>query len=146
MGLKLSHVLGGVLELLGTNSASSRTITFPDKDMTVAGTNDVIGVGQTWVDAGASDVDGQGARVLATDYTNDTGKPIMLLTNYTYGATATALVLTITEGVTVTIQQISGNSTYITQPQFSVVIPNGATYSISRTTANGTMTNWHELR
>ena len=40
MGLKLSHVLGGVLELLGTNSASSRTITFPDKDMTVAGTND----------------------------------------------------------------------------------------------------------
>ena len=98
MGLKLSHVLGGVLELLGTNSASPRTITFPDKDMTVAGTNDVIGVNQTvqsaeLTDTGATFTDGTPSfRSNGVTYTNDSDKAIYVYlrvhlstTSYTIG-------------------------------------------------------------
>ena len=132
MGLKLSHVLGGVLELLGTNSASSRTITFPDKDMTVAGTNDVIGVGQTWQDLTAS-------RALATLYTNDTGKPIQISVYNPYDAVSKTLTLTV-DGIIIIKSNIviTGNKS----THASAIIPNGSTYQVD----GATLEMWAELR
>lgn len=95
-----------------------------------------LGHGQTYNDVTAS-------RAFGTTYYNTSGKPILVVTNYTYAATADQLTFTVNG---VAVQKVSGNSTYVAQPQFAVVVPPGASYSISRGTANGAMTNWFELR
>lgn len=142
MGLKLSHVLGGVLELLGTNSASSRTITFPDKDMTVAGTNDVIGVNQTWQDGLASDLDGQGIRAATTVYTNNSGKPIQLaITVYNANAQIQDLYINAKR-----IARAYGGAPQVDYSTWCPIIPAGDTYNITIVTAGGTILEWMELR
>ena len=134
MGLKLSHVLGGVLELLGTNSASSRTITFPDKDMTVAGTNDIIGGTQTLQDLTAS-------RVIVTDtYTNTTGRPICVYIQVSLSANAVIQIFV--DGIVV---NSSESGTAVTGGVFAV-IPDGVEYYARGSINTVTLTSWKELR
>lgn len=133
MGLKLSHVLGGVLELLGTNSATSRTITFPDKDMTVAGTNDVIGVNQTYQNLTASR-----AFSATPDYTNNTGKPIAVSVWSLYGASHTM------SGFVDGEEVIQFHNGYNTGTNVYFIVPNGSTYNV--TVTGSTLEKWVELR
>ena len=100
--------------------------------------SEFFGVDQTWQDVTAS-------RVNSTTYTNSTGKPIMV---HISGGTNSS-----TQGVSrITINGVicSGGSTSM-QTVYdiqwfsdSIIIPNGATYSISFYFA--TTARWFELR
>ena len=92
----------------------------------------VIGIGQTWQDLGAS-------RSINITYTNTTGKPIqILLSRLGSGAFRTDTLLI--DGV-VAIEQVANANT--TGMFFSAIIPNGSTYRINAINA---YPKWFELR
>jgi len=100
-----------------------------------------FGVGQTWQNLTAS-------RVLATTYTNSSGKPIMVSVT---GLAATAGNAT---GIVFTVAGLGvySDNRFTTNNPFQVagttVVPNGATYSVALTENGGTptLTYWYELR
>jgi len=100
-----------------------------------------LGVGQTWQDMSAQ-------RVLGTQDTNNTGKPIMIAVHYNVGGTASYAhlygyvdnVLIATEG--------SGGGAYAQNALLTLIIPNGSRYKVTKLTGTGgkqTLT-WWELR
>lgn len=97
-----------------------------------------IGVGQRWQDVTAS-------RALATNYTNTTGRPIMV----SYQAYFTGL-----NDISISVDDISVNYTRVPDAQASsgwgactAIVPPGGTYSVQKTTANSHITpRWVELR
>jgi hypothetical protein len=97
-----------------------------------------IGNGQTWQDV-------TGSRALGTTYTNNTGKPIMVVvTNYNGGANGVFLQITV-GGVQILNNggwPGGGNPMYATG---SVIVPNGVTYSASNSGGGG-LNRWVELR
>ena len=104
---------------------------------TVAAGNDarfglMIGVGQSWVNVTSS-------RAAKTTYTNDTGKPILVLVS-TY-ATKSSGANFIIDGVVVSL--IGGSESAIVRP-LSVIVPAGSTYSIDNDI--GATRVWSELR
>lgn len=104
---------------------------------TVAAGNDarfglMIGVGQSWVNVTSS-------RAAKTTYTNDTGKPILVLVS-TY-AIKTSGANFIVDGVVVSL--IGGSDAAIVRP-LSVIVPAGSTYRIDDDI--GTTRVWSELR
>ena len=96
------------------------------------GDGDGIGVGQTWTDVTAS-------RVAGTTYTNSTGRPIQVLFTC---ITGTANVSGTIAGISVLIGIGAGTS--YNASTFSVVVPNGITYSVSSFGAGSQ--KWLELR
>jgi len=96
-----------------------------------------LGQGQTWQDV-------TGSRVADTTYTNSTGKPITVTVSITNGATTGSYMSFTIAGVTL----IGYSSTYASGTNIgnclSVIIPNGATYSLVLTSAS--LFKWHELR
>lgn len=112
---------------------ADRTITIPDKSMTLAGEDVVIGVGQTWQDVTAS-------RALGTTYTNSTEKPIEILVSINSGTSGRVdLILNSGSGSPV----INGTGLYCT---ISVVIPSGDTYRLNAITGSPSILLWQELR
>ena len=101
----------------------------------------VIGVGQTWQNVTAS-------RALATTYTNNTGKPILVnVVQYNGGANGVFITL-IVDGVIVNRDggwPGGGNPMYA---NVSGIVPNGSTYRAEATGGNatGSLNNWSELR
>jgi len=97
-----------------------------------------IGNGQTWQDV-------TGSRALGTTYTNNTGKPIMVVvTNYNGGANGVFLQITV-GGVQILNNggwPGGGNPMYATG---TVIVPNGVTYSASNSGGGG-LNKWVELR
>lgn len=114
---------------------SGNTITVPALAGTMALTNQVIGIGQTWQDVTAS-------RTAGTTYTNSTGKPIMVVGKLTSSSSAIAQVTV--DGI---IVPGSANCTITSQwMSASAIVPNGSTYIYGVNTGTPTLISAVELR
>jgi hypothetical protein len=91
----------------------------------------VVGANQTWQDVSAS-------RASAVNYTNSTGKPIMV--NIVTNPTTTTVSLTV-DGVTVAVS-LNTPDTVATRDNLSAMVPNGSVYRLSA----GVFEEWAELR
>ena len=100
---------------------------------TVATTNQVIGVGQTWQAV---------SRAIGTTYTNSTGKPIMVAITFTCSQNNTVQGLTINGVIVYTI----GSSVATYGSGFSLIVPDGATYVTATNGGTLTLVTWAELR
>lgn len=94
-----------------------------------------IGTGQTWQNVKAS-------RTWNTDYTNTTGKPILV--NVSAGSTSTNSALNaFVDGVQVSYQLITvGYSSGVC----SMIVPNNSVYKVTRATGSEAIEIWAELR
>lgn len=108
-----------------TSISGTSGITFPNASTSTVGG---LGDGQTYQDVSAS-------RSSGTTYTNSTGKPIFVFIYVTNNVTTTVVV-----GGT-TIRNASATSTN----QFSFIVPNGQTYTVTFSAGAGTIL-WTELR
>ena len=125
----ISGDAGGAITLSAPASAGSTTQTLQAVTGTVALTGDVIGVGQTWQAV---------TRVRLTTYTNSTGRPIMILVNSTQVSSGTArFEVNGLQIVDINLSSIGETVCY------SVIIPAGATYTI---TGTATVRSAFELR
>lgn len=98
-------------------------------------TNDVIGIGQTWQDL-------SGSRSVASNYTNSTGKPIMIMV--TIGAVSGNVDLDLTiAGILVSTQRATASSA---SPQVTVsaIIPDGVIYRVE-VGSGDSIVEWWEL-
>jgi hypothetical protein len=95
-----------------------------------------LGVGQTWTNVTAS-------RAIATQYTNTTGKPILVVISCT-GNGANGLFGAMVDGNTIMYSPSTASSGYWTSVSF--VVPNGSTYNTNQQGANVTLGIWWELR
>jgi len=95
-----------------------------------------LGVGQTWTNVTAS-------RAIATQYTNTTGKPILVVISCT-GNGANGLFGAMVDGSTIMYSPSTASSGYWTSVSF--VVPNGSTYNTNQQGANVTLGLWWELR
>jgi hypothetical protein len=94
-----------------------------------------IGVGQTWQDV-------TGSRAANTNYTNSTGKPIMVVVStYGFGNINVTIQLNV-DGIMVG-RDASWEAGGQLGGSVSAIVPNGSSYSV--TNLNGTLT-WAELR
>lgn len=124
-----------VLQYLGLGDAAKLNV--GTTAGTVAAGNDarfglMIGVGQSWVNVTSS-------RASKTTYTNDTGKPIMVVVSAN-GSLADANF--IVDGVAVALIGYHPSAT-IVRP-VSAIVPAGSTYRVSNTIGSPYM--WSELR
>lgn len=93
----------------------------------------VLGVGQTWQNV-------TGSRALSVTYTNTTTKPIQVAVSLSTTSTVNSSAITV-NGVAVDSAGVTQTSS--THNHF-VIVPVGATYSVSATSA--TIIAWTELR
>ena len=94
-----------------------------------------LGVGQAWQDVKAS-------RVLDTNYTNTTGRPIAVSVGIL--STATPIYHGIVAGVIAAMLQIN---TANNRASFGFVVPPGAVYSVTLSAGTaGSIDTWSELR
>ncbi len=97
--------------------------------------NSVLGLGQTWQDVTAS-------RVVGTTYTNTTGKPILV--QVSIDITTTGLWRATVAGVIVS--DVKANSSYQDYVNFSFIVSNGSTYSVTQLSGAYAAMIWVELR
>lgn len=118
--------------VLGGNLVERGTDGYPTK-------NNAIGVGQTWKNMTTS-------RVNSTTYTNTTGRPIALLVRYKSNTTNNLIAIEgFVDGVSIIKDTRNAASTaYYCQLNF--IVPNGATYRVSRATSFISLDTWLELR
>lgn len=123
-----SETAKGIIEI--ATNAEVQTGTDAVKAVTPAGLlSAVIGLGQTWQDV-------TGSRAVGVTYTNTTGKSIVL--NFCGANTVNGNIIV----NSTVVASIVFQSSYATQGTISVVIPAGATYSVSA----GAFSRWVELR
>lgn len=125
-GIQLNSTNNSEMNIVyqGTSGAT-RTVVVPDKSFTVAGTDEVIGVNQTWQDVTAS-------RFAGTTYTNSTGKP---KTIYVISNTSTLVTIALNGNLVAESSATSAGRTTCV-----LIVPNGSTYSVT-----GAFTKWSEL-
>ena len=133
-----SVVLGNGTSALNGNmiapSTSGNVLTSNGTSWTSAAPSS-IGVGQTWQNV-------SGSRTSGTTYTNSTGKPIMIAVSG-ISTSASAVIIGYVNGTDVIAGGTStGGSAYVAG--FSLIIPDGATYSVSFGNCN--IAYWSELR
>lgn len=116
----------------GTNNTKAMTPLRTAQAITELG----LGGDQTWQNVTAS-------RALSTTYTNTTGKPICLNIQTT-GANNTAVDISANIGGAGLMMIARDSSAGTAQTVGSVIVPTGATYSVSMT--NATIAAWWELR
>jgi hypothetical protein len=136
-GFVLAGDSSGAITLQANAVAGSNTITLPAETGTAALKSDVIGVGQTWQNVGAS-------RATGTTYTNSTGRTIMLaITGLITGSVAFADWLEIGG---VVVARVGGVGSTANMPAYAyAIVPPGATYKLN--TVSGVAFNyWAELR
>jgi len=130
---------GGSVSLQGEDSAVDTVVTIPSGDVTMATTDDVIGVGQTWQDV-------SGSRAVNTDYTNDTGKPIQVSIMGYAASNSSSYLRLLVGGVSVDLAGQRGatdaDSDYV---QVGTIVPVGAVYRVEDN-SGAVMTSWVELR
>ncbi len=98
-----------------------------------------IGDNQTWTDVSSS-------RAQSTNYTNNTGKPIMVLLRGSNQDSSYLLTATC-QGVQIGYDRGGAGGDARRTGIFSFIVPNGATYSATYTPgADGTTLKWFELR
>ena len=141
----------GTFTISAPNGNTDRTLVLPDEAGTVLTsassigsgqlTGDALplGVGQTWQDVTAS-------RATGTEYTNSTGRPIMVAAtagpatySYSYG---------LVDGVTIIEYQSRDSATATSQSGVVFIVPAGSTYQVNVNVNGSTtsFTNWQELR
>lgn len=132
----------GVVELSTDAEAQAGT------DATRAVTPDnlgatVIGIGQTWQNV-------IGSRLAATNYTNDTGRPIMVCVSAGSVFSAGSATMTMTVGgVVVASTSTNESNGAIFQSRITLInaiVPNGAVYRVDGVTGALTIAHWTELR
>lgn len=94
--------------------------------------NQILGVGQTWVNVTAS----RGKNI---GYVNDTGRPIYVSITHNVGSGTASLVV---DGLEVSFQINEGAETQVGAP-LTAIVPNGSTYNLS---GNKSIRGWFELR
>lgn len=104
----------------------------------VAGTSQLLGVGQTWQDV-------LGSRALNVTYTNSTGKPIFVSINLSSGATTSAARLIVDTGTPYTVATVYAIQNSFTAQAYTIV-PNLATYQFATVTGSPIIGGWAELR
>lgn len=136
------NVLDGVAGIASQAEAEAGIAT--DKLMTPQRTNQAIqalvpggvGQGQTWQNV-------TGSRSLGVTYTNNTGKPIIVLISTTLGGNEMASIYANVSGVSMTIGRDGSAGTF--GGVGNILIPTSATYSITIGGPVG-LSTWHELR
>ena len=98
-----------------------------------------VGVGQTWQDVTAS-------RVLGTTYTNSTGKPIQIAVTVQASALGNQVTVAININSVLIAYTASGYVTSGFKNSSPIIIPNGATYSITNVDVTSSIIKWSELR
>ena len=134
------------LHYQGTNTATSAVMVGIGDTVTFVNYS-----GTAWMAIGSNSIGGgqaysnvTGGRVLATTYTNTTGKPIFAIVCITFGGGAGAYNFNVAGSVVATITGSQANGAL---PTIGGVIPAGATYSVSLASGTaGTLTSWTELR
>lgn len=100
-----------------------------------------LGVNQTWQSVTAS-------RALSTDYTNSTGRPIMVVVTSTRSsAAASGSITAVVGGVTVGSVYTFETNSSVYQPfqnSLTFVVPAGATYRVNGSST--VLNTWVELR
>ena len=97
--------------------------------------------GETWVDETAN-------RNLGTEYTNDTGKPIMVTVSGSSNAVNEPLALLLyVNGNVIARTDLAKADTFGVCATSSAIIPDGSSYKLEALNAtNPTITNWSELK
>lgn len=95
----------------------------------------VLGAGQTWQDV-------KGSRASATNYTNSTGNPILVVVSA--GSTPGLAAASISVSGVVVASMADGYNAATNIIPLVAVVPNGATYRVDVT--QGVIQNWTELR
>lgn len=138
---------GTVATTAGATETSTGLIELATTAETQAGTDDtraitplklknsVLGLGQTWQNVTAS-------RVLGTTYTNTTGKPILI--QVSIDITTIGLWSATVAGVIVS--DVKANPSYQDYVNFSFIVPNGSTYSVTQVSGAYVAMLWSELR
>lgn len=103
-----------------------------------------LGVGQTWTDVTAS-------RAFDTTYTNSTGKPIMVSVWGNSTSASGGVLEFLINGVKISEQGANYNSSIVTHPSTTIIIPNGSTYLAKSLSGGGLfgslgLQKWMELR
>lgn len=96
-----------------------------------------LGYSQSWTDVTSS-------RALSFTYTNNTGKPIMLVVNATRGGASTSTLNISVNGGSSFQFAVNTNSGGGNSCSGSIVIPNGQTYNVS--SPDSSLVSWWELR
>lgn len=117
-------------------NAAGLTGTLPAIDGSALTGIQSIGVGQTWTNV-------TGSRAIATQYTNSTGKPILVVISCT-GNGANGLFGAMVDGSTIMFSPSTASSGYWSSVSF--IVPNGSTYNTNQQGANVTLGLWWELR
>lgn len=125
----------GSITLEGEDTAGASTVVIPKAGVVEAGTLKEIGVDQVWTQFAVGVT-----RSLNVTYTNNTGKPIMILVSA--ARIGTDLMTLVVDGNTIanTGSQSSSNNVMVL---ISAIIPNGSTYSC---TSSHALSRWSELR
>ena len=141
----------GTFTISAPNGNTDRTLVLPDEAGTVltsassigsgqlTGDAIPIGVGQTWQDVAAS-------RAAGTEYTNSTGRPIMVAV--TAGIATYSYIWGYVDGVNIVKHNARDSATTTSQACAVFIVPAGSTYQVD-VNVNGSTTsvyNWQELR
>jgi hypothetical protein len=97
-----------------------------------------LGTGQTWQDVTSS-------RAMAVEYTNDTGKPIMISIEVLRPTVSTTGCDCVVDGVSVPVCY-NTNSDGSNRAIGQIIIANGKTYKMLNSAESATLNRWYELR
>lgn len=142
-GITTAQIAAATLVTASETIASNNNDTTLPTSAAVKGYADsvAIGVGQVWTDV-------SGSRVIATNYTNTTGRPIQVSVRMTLTATtgsgSATLTIAGTTVATVTVGESNGASWNAMPQTLSAIIPAGAVYAVTGT--NASIQGWSELR
>jgi len=114
-----------------TSASNAKTLTTKDYVDSLG-----IGIGQTWTNL-------TGSRSSGVQYTNSTGKPIMVCVGHSDTGT-TASVTVVVNSVTIISQTYDFGSSYGSET-ISFIVPNSHTYTVTAVPAT-TISHWAELR
>lgn len=135
-GATASETAVGVVEL--STDAEAQTGTDTARAVTPANLKaSQVGQGQVWTNV-------TGSRAVATDYTNSTGRPIMVAVNYFVSGVGGSTLTATIGGVAVPVGITAPTASSATVATF--MVPNGMVYRVAASGGTATLTSWYELR
>jgi hypothetical protein len=107
----------------------------------IANGNVGIGVGQTWQDV-------KGERAFGIEYTNDTGRPIMVSASVTNNLSSGWVDIScFVDGIRADWQSAVGTSNMYPRAKSTIVVPAGSTYNVNVQSDDPvSIAQWAELR
>ena len=93
----------------------------------------MLGVGQTWQDV-------KGSRASGATYTNNTGKPIIVIVSIRDAEVFSSVLVTVAGVVIIDVDDIGAQGT----TPYTFIVPTGSTYSVNLN--SNTIRRWAELR